>query len=67
MNQHLSLFVYFSKITISAKFMLTKPIGLMVLMPTISLALFSLTEIALMLLGGLFICDFLTGILRDVE
>lgn len=62
MNQHIVLFDYFAKIFISAKLMISKPIGLTLLVPTVGIALLSNTQKGLLILILLFILDFITGI-----
>lgn len=62
MNQHTILFAYFTKIFSSAKLMISKPVGIAILVPTIGIALLSNTQKGLLILLGLFILDFITGI-----
>jgi phage-related holin len=56
---------YFLKILISIKSMLSKPTLVYILVPTLSLALFSNLQLALLLMFTSFVIDFATGILAS--
>jgi len=53
---------YATKIFISAKIMLSKPFGLVLLLPVVAAPTFTTPQKALILLAGLFVVDFITGI-----
>jgi len=53
---------YATKIFLSGKVMLSKPVGLILMVPVVASPAFTTPQKALILLAGLFVLDFITGI-----
>lgn len=56
---------YFTKFGLTLKAMLTKPLPLLTCAPVLALPVFTTEQKALLLLGGLFMIDFITGLMAS--
>jgi len=64
MNDHIVI-MYVGRILLSIKTMLTKPVGVAMLVPIVASPVFTTVQKSLILLGGLFVADFITGIIAS--
>lgn len=62
MKEHLLYITYLSKISLSIQSLFSNPTGLMLLIPSISIALLTNLQLLLLMMLSAFIFDFITGI-----